>query len=193
MQDAAVVDGDSESRHAERRQAFVKDLDQFKLCQGALCADDVAIALGEFLVAAFAGAVAAPHVLDLVALERERQLVALHDHESGEGHREVVAQGLLGDGRGQGLAVLGGQEPLVRFGQVVPVVEDLENELVPFLTVFPRERRQVFEGRGLDRHETVLLKHPSQGVKHPLPARHGGRPKITCPLGDGRLAHRGQK
>ena len=171
----------------------MEDLHQLKLGQRALRADDVAIALGEFLVAPFAGPVSAPHVLDLVSLERERQLVALHDHEPGEGHREVVAKGLLGDGRRQGLAVLGSQEPLVCFRQVIPVVEDLENELISFLSVLPRERRQIFEGRGLDGHESVLLKHPSQSVKHPLPARHGGRPKIAGPLGDGRLAHRGQK
>ena len=77
-----------------RAQPFGKNLNQLELAQRAVRANDVAIALGELLVA-LAGAVATPHVLDLVALEGERQFVAVHDHKPCERHGQIVPQCFL--------------------------------------------------------------------------------------------------
>ena len=59
-------------------------------------ADHVDVALVELAEAAALGALAAVHALDLVAAEREGQVVFVFGHVARQGHREVEAQGQLG-------------------------------------------------------------------------------------------------
>ncbi len=60
--------------------------------------DDVDVGLGELAVAALLRALAPPHLLDLVAPEREGQLVRVLQHVAGERHRQVEVQAELGLG-----------------------------------------------------------------------------------------------
>ena len=184
LEQTAIVDLDSETWDSQRRKGLRENLNEFQLAQGALRSDDVTVALGELLVASLAGTVAAPHVLDLVTLEREGQFVAVHDHKAGKGHRQIIAQRLLADARRQRRAVFARQKDVICLGEVIPVVENLEDELIALLPVFASQRRKVLEGRRLDRHEAMGLEHVTQGAKHPMPAHHGARSKITGSLGD---------
>src|SRR5262249_27887294 len=57
-----------------------------------VAADHVHVALVELAEAAALGALAAPHLLDLVAAERERQLVGVLGDVAGQRHRQVEVQ-----------------------------------------------------------------------------------------------------
>ena len=111
--------------------------------------DDVDVGLGELAVAALLRALTPPHLLDLVAPERERQLVRVLQHVAGERHRQVEVQTELGPG------VVGRVQPL----DDVHLLVDL-----PLLGQ-PVDR---LDGPGLDRGEPVQLERLPQPVQHVL-------------------------
>ena len=67
------------------------DLDVVVERQG-VAADDVDVGLGELAVAALLRPLAAPHLLDLVAPERELELAGVLEHVAGERHGQVEVQ-----------------------------------------------------------------------------------------------------
>ena len=67
--------------------------------------DDVDVGLGELAVAALLRPLAAPHLLDLVAAEREGEVPGVLQHVARERHGEVEVQAELGVGVGASLGV----------------------------------------------------------------------------------------
>ena len=96
IQKTAVVQDNFVPRNAQLRKHLVKKRDEVQFAQRAVGTDDVGVALGEFLVAAFAGSITSPHRLHLVPAKRERQVIARHHNKPGEWHRQIIAQRLLG-------------------------------------------------------------------------------------------------
>ena len=99
-EDFPVVELDADA-HAEARENGVYDLHQFHFIHQRVAAHYVGVALVEFAIAPLLRAVGAPYGLDLVALEGENQLLAVHDHVAREGNGQVVAQAFLAEFGGQ--------------------------------------------------------------------------------------------
>ena len=98
VEDFAVVHPE---RHADPQLSEdpLDDLDQFDLVEQRARADNIDIALVEFAVAPLLRPVGTPYGLDLVALERQRDLGAvLHDIPR-KGNGQVVPQALFADFR----------------------------------------------------------------------------------------------
>ena len=115
---------------------------------------DVDIRLRELAEATVLGALAAPHLLDLVALEREIQLVRVLDHVAGEGNGQVKVQ--------THALVLGSACARRRGLQGLQAVEHVD--LLGGLAL----RFQLLEGldrTGFDAREAVQFKHATQLVE----------------------------
>ena len=108
--------------------------------------DDVDVGLGELAVATLLRPLAAPHLLDLVAAEREGELVGVLEHVARERHGEVEVQPQLGRA-----ARLGG-DALHRV------------DLLVDLTLLG-QRVQRLDRAGLDRGEAVQLEDLAQPVE----------------------------
>ena len=116
----------------------------------------------------------------------------MHRDEPRDRQGQVIAEGLLGDLERQGLAVASGERVVLGLAEEVPVVEQLENELVSFFSVLPGQGGQRLHRWRLDRHEAPRLERRPKRREDPLTAGHDGRREIAGSLGDARLAHRGQ-
>ena len=132
----------------QRLQRDQRQLDVVVRGQGGVV-DDVDVGLGELPVAALLRPLAAPHLLDLVAPERERELMCVLQHVAGERDRQVEVQAELG------LGVVGGVQPL----DDVDLLVDLA------LLGQPVQR---LDRPGLDRGEPVQLEGLPQPIQHVL-------------------------
>ena len=112
-------------------------------------------------------AIGAPDGLNLVPLEKLRQLVVILRHDASERNSEIVPQ------RQIGLAA----------GPVLSAAENLVNQLVAFLAVFADERLDVLERRRLERLEAVPLVHVANDTNDVLAPADVGRQEITCAAG----------
>ncbi len=112
-------------------------------------ADDVHIGLDELAEAAILGALTAPHLLDLVSLEREVQLARVLQHVSRQRDGEIEVQSELG--------VLG-----------IASLEAVEQ--IDLLGGFPLAQKLIewFDGTRLDSREPVQLERLAQGVQNAL-------------------------
>ena len=106
----AVVQLDAHA-DAEFGEHGVHNLHQFHLVEQRVAAHHVGVTLVKLAVAPLLRPVGPPHRLNLVALERHGQLVAVLHHVAGERDGQVVAQSLLAQSCRQ---VVG-----VRFGQLL--------------------------------------------------------------------------
>ena len=117
-------------------------------------AHDVDIRLRELTEATVLGTLAAPHLLDLVALEREIQLVRVLDHVAGERNGQVEVQ--------THALVLGSACARRRGLQGLQAIEHVD--LLGGLAL----RFQLLEGfhrTGFDAREAVQFKHAPQLVE----------------------------
>ena len=96
--DLAVVDLDDHAADGEPGEDLGHDQRHLGLEVRRQLADvdDVDVGLGELAVAPLLGTLAAPHLLDLVAAEREGQVPGVLQHVAREGHGEVEVQAELG-------------------------------------------------------------------------------------------------
>ena len=148
----AVGDVDAHRRDGQGGQGLVHDQGHLHVVvqgQGAV-ADDVDIGLDELPVAPLLGPLAAPDLLDLVALEGEVQGPCVVHHVAGEGDGEVEVQAQL-------LARVGhlggvGLEP----GEEVDLLGGLP---------LPGQLAQGLHGAGLNAAEAVELEGVAQGVE----------------------------
>src|SRR5215210_4625671 len=106
---------------AERRQRLARGGAQLGFDDGQACPRHVNVALVELAEAPARGAVCAPDGLNLVALEKLREPLAVLCDDARERHRQIVAQRQIGFA---GLLVLA-------------ALEDFEDELVALLAVLP--------------------------------------------------------
>ena len=113
--------------------------------------DDVDVGLGELAVAALLRPLAAPHLLDLVAAEREGEVAGVLEHVAGERHGEVEVQAQLG------------VACRVVAGQPADAVDLLVG--VAALAEQPLDR---LDGAGLDRGEPVQLEGLADDVEEVL-------------------------
>ena len=97
-QQLAVVQLDGEIAHAQLGEHRVDDGGHLGVMAHAerVLADHVDVALVELAEAAALGTLAPVHALDLVAPEREGQVVFVLGHVAGQRHGEVEAQGQFG-------------------------------------------------------------------------------------------------
>ncbi len=148
----AVVDLQAQCRHRQRRQRLghdARDLDVVVKRQN-VAGDNVDIGLGELAVAALLGTLAAPHLLDLVAPEREVELAGVLQHVARERHGEVEVQAEARVGR---LVVGGSLQP----SQDVDLLVDL---------ALAQQLLERLDRACLDRREPVQLERPAQRVDH---------------------------
>src|SRR5204863_10063823 len=104
-------------------------------------ADAVNVALVELAEASARGAIRAPDGLNLVALEKPGELVAVLGDDARERDGQIIAERQVGLARALVLAAL----------------EDFEDELVALLAVLAQERLDVFDRGRLQRLEAVAL------------------------------------
>ncbi len=151
----AVVDVDRRGREpelvvetAEHVEGHERDFDVVVRRQRVLT-DDVDVGLEELAITPFLRAFATPHLLHLIAAEREDQMSGVLEHIAGEGHRQIEVQAKLGR------IVLGGVEPLDDIDLLVDLT--LAGQLL-----------QRFDGPGLDRGEAVKLERLPHDVERSL-------------------------
>src|SRR3979409_1282355 len=106
--------------------------------EGRRRSNGVDIALVELAEPAPGRPVRTPDGLNLVPLEKLRQLVLVLGDDAREGDGQVVPE------REVGFAA----------GLVLAAAKNLENELVAFVAVLPQQRVDVFESRCLERLES---------------------------------------
>ena len=182
-QDLAVVhlDGHADAKAAEH---LVDDLDELHLVEQRVGTHHVGVTLEELAVAALLRTVGTPYGLYLVALEGECQFVLMHHHITGKGYGEVVAQALFADACSQ----LGRAAVLQFFGldisQEVARVENLEEQLVAFLSVLAHQRRKVLHRGSLDLLVAVEAIDVADGVEYVVSLGHLDGREVACPLGD---------
>src|SRR5687768_675454 len=102
---------------------------------------DIDVALIEFSEPPAGGTIRPPHRLNLITLEKLRQLVAILRHNAREWHRQIVTQREISFARALMHAAF----------------QYLEDELVPFFAILPHQRLNVLGSRRLQRFETVAL------------------------------------
>ncbi len=115
-----------------------------------VAADDVDVRLRELAEPPLLRALAAPHLLDLVAPERELQVARVLQHVAREGHRQVEVQA---EAR-VGLTLAGMQPP-----QDVDLLVDL---------ALAQHLLERLHRSRLERGEAVQLEHPACGVEDEL-------------------------
>ncbi len=161
--DPAVVDQDADLGHpdvaqrAERLRHDERQLDLVVVRQLAR-ADDVDVRLRELAEPPVLGALAAPHLLDLVALEREGEVPGVLQHVAREGDREVEVQAellvaLVPAG------VVGVADLLLQAPQDVDLLGRL---------ALAQELVERLDRARLDPAEPVQLEHAAQGVEDVL-------------------------
>ena len=187
--DFAVIDFDAHV-DAESREHLVHDLHQLHLVEQGIGAHHVGIALVKLAVTSLLRAVGAPYGLDLIAFERQLQLVAVLHHEAGEGHGEVVAQSLFTEAGGQLCGILFAVFIGRHLASEVARIENFEEQFVALFAIFPHERGEVLHGRGFDLAETVECIDASDGFKNIVAPCHFHGAEIACTLGyAGFLSH----
>ena len=127
----------------------------------------VDVALVELAEASLRRAIGAPHRLDLISLEKLRQVVLILRDDARERHREVVSQ----------------REVRFAAGLVLAALEDLEDELVALFAVLPEERLNVLERRRFERLESVPLVHLADDTNDVLPPSDVVGQKVTGTAG----------
>ena len=152
----AVVDADPHGRDRQGGQRLGHHQGQLDLVvEGQrVGAHDVDVRLAELAEPAVLGALAPPDLLDLVALERERELAGVLEHVAGEGHGQVEVQAELAVGVG----------PLRRVLLLEPPEQvDLLGGLA-----LAEQLRERLDGAGLDAREAVELEGAAQRVEDVL-------------------------
>jgi hypothetical protein len=174
LADLAVVDLDPHRRDRQTGQRVTDDQRQLRLVvRGQLVAvDDVDVGLQELPVAALLRPLAPPHLLNLVAAERELQFAGVLQHVAGERHRQVEVQS---EGVVTGLDAGIGLQP----AQQVDLLGGLPltQQLVQRLDRAGLQRREPVQLEGAAQPvDHVLLDHPLRGQ----PLREAGdRPGLT--------------
>src|SRR5207245_7517163 len=128
-------------------------------------ADGVDVALIELPEPAPRRAVGPPHGLNLIALEKSRQLVLILRDDAGQRHGQIVPE------REVGLAA----------GFVLAAAKDLENQLVALLAVLAEQRVDVLERRRLERLEPVALVDVTDAPNDVLAPADLVRQNVACP------------
>ncbi len=148
----AVVDLDDRRRDGQLGQDAGHDDGHLDLVleRQRVAADHVDVGLGELAEPALLGALAAPHLLDLVAPERELQVPGVLEHVAREGHRQVEVQAQAR----VGLALAG-----------VQPTQDVD--LLVDLALAQHLLERLHRSR-LERGEAVQLEHPSRRVEDEL-------------------------
>ena len=148
--DPAVVDLDAELPHRQPAERLGDDERHLGLevRREVADVDDVDVGLGELPEAALLGPLAAPHLLDLVAAEREGEPARVLEHVAREGHGEVEVQAQHGI-------------PAVVVPRETPDAVDLLVGVAP-LAEEPLDR---LDGAGLERREAVQLEDLADDVE----------------------------
>lgn len=133
-----MVDAHLELREAERGDRRVGERDALGVGHPRGGAHDVGVALVKLAEAALLRSVCAPHGLDLVALERERQR-AVHRDDPGQRHGEVVAE----------------RHVRLALAPALAALEDAEDELLALVAVLAHQRFDALDGGRLERLEAV--------------------------------------
>ena len=134
-----VIQPDREIAKAQRDQHVADRGAQLGLDHHRARTDRIHVALVELAEAAARRPIGAPHGLNLIPLEELRQLAAILGDNACERHRQIVTKRKIGfPGR-----------------FMLAAAEHLENQLVAFFAVLPRERLDVLQRRRLERLEAV--------------------------------------
>ena len=164
-EELAVVDLDRRLGKPDRRQRLGHDGDRFGVGELARAADDVGVALPELAEAAPLRLLGPPDRGDVVALERQDDLVLVHRHHARQGHGQVVAH--------PDLAAAG-------------VLEAVHQLLV--LAGLAGQDLQVLQRRRVERLEAVALEDLAEGADDALAQDHLRRQVVAESLEDLRLA-----
>src|SRR5690242_15842826 len=128
---------------SECLQRITRRRNQFRFDDHRSGAEHIDVALIELAEATARGTIGAPDGLDLITLEKFWQLrFVLRDHAR-QRHSEIVAQSEIGFAR------------LFMFA----ALENFEDELITFFAILAHQGLDVFDGRSLQRLETIALVH----------------------------------
>ncbi len=166
-QHQAMIQADHEIAEAQSREHLADRAQLLGLHDRRSRADRVDVALVELPETPPRRTIRPPDRLDLIALEEPRQLVLVLRDDARQRHRQIVAKG----------------EIRLAGSRMLAPAQDLENEPVPLLAVFAKERLDVLERRRLERLEPVLLVDTAHDADDILAAADVVREKIACSPG----------
>ena len=119
------------------------------------------------------------------------------DDVAGERHRQVIAEPLLANRQGQGLAVVGlfaFRKPeciVIDAGKGISGIQDAEKEFVPLVAVFPQQGGEVLHRGRLDLGIAEGLEDGLDRIENIVPFGRFLLTEITGSLWNGRfLCHR---
>ena len=158
---------------AESAIHFFDYLYQFIFGDEAVGADYVHITLIKLAVTSFLWSVSTPNWLDLIAAERELNLVAVLDDVTRKGNGEVVTQTFLGC-----------------FVCFLSGVLDAEEQFVAFLAILAHQRGHQFHGWRFNLLEAIQREDGADGGEDIVSARHLKRTEVACAFWDIWFCHK---
>ena len=166
----AVVDAQAEVGNRQGAQCLGDHQCNFDVVteRQVAVADDVDVRLGELAGTAFLRTLAAPHLLDLVTAEREREVAGVLDHIARERHCQVEVQR-------QGVVVALGCP-----GFLFVLLQAAESVHLFVDLTLAEQLADGFHCAGFDRGEAVQLEDTPQGVQH----MQLHQPLLGKPLGE---------
>ena len=142
-------------------------IEQSNLGQRSHGSDHIDIALIKLAESAMSRSVCAINRLNLITLKNAPDIVLMHGDKPRQRHGQIIAQP---------------QIALSRCGFRASH-QNLEQQLVAFLAIFPHQRFDIFDRRRLYRREAMFLINAANRIQHALALPHLGWQKISCPLG----------
>ena len=173
--------------YAEAGKHLVDETQQFHFVEEGVGAHHVGVALEKFAVTPLLRTVGPPHGLYLITFEGKREFAAVHDHETGKGHGEVITQTFLAEFRRQAGRLTAGQLLVGEVGEEIARVQHLEEQFVTLFAVFSHEGREVLHGRRLYLLETEKVEYLAYRIENIVAFRHLFGRKVPGSFGYGRF------
>ena len=123
--------------YTEAGKDLIDKTQQFYLIEERIGAHHVGITLEKLAVTALLRTVGPPHGLYLIAFEGKRELVAVHHHETGKGHCQVIAQPFLAKFRRQDSEIARVNSSSERSARKSPEFSTLKSNLSPSSPYLP--------------------------------------------------------
>ena len=144
---------------------LVYDLHQLHFIEQAVGANHVGITLIELSVSTFLRTVGTPHGLNLIALKRHLQFLAVLHHETSKRHCQIVAKSFLTELSSQVSNVVFLQFSRSRFAHEIARIENFEEKFVALFAIFAHQRGKVLHGWRLNLTEAIQRIHIANRIK----------------------------
>ena len=140
----------------------------------------------KFPIPPFCRTIPSPNGLDLISLERKGQIILVHDYKACKWYSQVITKGFLRNLKTQFLRII----QISRLFQEISIIENFENQLISFFSIFSRKDRKLLHRRSFNWHIAMLSEYRTNGIKNEFPPDHCLGPKISGAFRYGRsLCH----